>query len=494
MILNVETLSMEGRLAAPPLSNDLGRVLCVDLDGSLLATDLLHESFLALVRARPWEALLVPVWLASGKARLKRELAERTSLDVATLPYNEDVVAFLRREHIMGRRIVLATAADERFARAVADNLGCFDEVLCSDGRTNLKGVAKLEAIEGRYGRGGFDYLGNGPEDLPIWEASARNLLVRPGRRLIARVRSMGKPVDVFEQPEGRLRSCLRMLRVHQWLKNLLLIVPLITAHRLGEWPLLLAALVAFLSFSSGASSIYILNDLMDLPSDRLHPSKRRRPLASGAISIPVGLASGMALLAASIALACVLPPGFLGLLLLYLTTSSLYTLWFKRTLLLDVICLAGLYTLRILAGGAATGIVITPWLMAFSMFLFLSLALVKRFTELLSQGELGQYKLPGRGYGPVDLDMIRSLGLASGCLSVLVIGLYLRDEPIASMYQHPQRLWFLCPVVLYWIMRVWFLAQRGHLHHDPVVFALGDRNSLIAGLICGLILFAGTV
>jgi 4-hydroxybenzoate polyprenyltransferase len=472
---------------------EVDEVLCVDLDGSLLATDLLYESFLDLLRTRPWEVLRIPAWIARGKAHIKRQLAERASLNVADLPYNEGVVAFLRDQHAGGRRIVLTTAAEERLARAVAEHFGFFEEVLSSDGTTNLKGRQKLEAIERRYGRGGFDYLGDSPEDLPIWEASARNLIVGPTPRLVDRVQPLGKPMHVFERTRGEPWPYLRMLRVHQWLKNVLLIVPLITAHRLGEWSLLLAIALAFLAISAGASSIYILNDLMDLASDRLHPRKRHRPLASGAIPIPAGMVFAVVLIAAAMALACALPVQFLLLLLLYLATSLAYTFWLKRTMLLDVICLAGLYTLRVLAGGAATGIKVSPWLMAFSMFLFLSLALVKRFTELSSQIEQGRNTLPGRGYSAIDLDVIRSMGLASGCLSVLVIGLYLQDNTALGLYRHPQRLWFLCPVVLYWIMRVWFLAQRGHMHHDPVVFALRDRNSLVAALICLLILIAGT-
>jgi 4-hydroxybenzoate polyprenyltransferase/phosphoserine phosphatase len=468
----------------------LARVLCVDLDGSLIASDLLYESFLGLLRTKPWDALRIPVWLLSGRAHLKRRLAERAVTDVGTLPYRDQVIDYLRQQRQQDRRLVLATAADERLARAVAEHLGLFDDVIASDGKSNLKGRAKLRAIEARYGKGGFDYIGNGWEDLPIWESAGEAVIVRSGQKLLRELRSRRPRALVFEPAGSGLVPWLRMLRVHQWAKNLLVFVPLIGSHRLREWPLLLATMVAFLAFSFGASAIYIVNDLIDLPSDRTHPHKRLRPLASGRIPIPVGLTTSLLLLGASIALGALLRSQFLGLLLLYLASSTCYTFLLKRKLLVDVLCLAGLYTLRILAGGAAIGVEITVWLMAFSIFLFLSLAFVKRYSELAETGG----DRSNRGYRSEDLDLIRVVGPACGCVAALVLCLYLNDPLSASLYHHPKRLWLLCPLVLYWITRLWFLAQRGQMHSDPVVFAITDWRSLAAGLIGGAIIIAASI
>jgi len=470
------------------------RVLCVDLDGSLLATDLLYESLLALVRSRPRDVLRVPLWIGKGRAQLSRRLAERTDLDVRSLPLHDEVALFLRKQHDLGRRLVLATAAEERLARAVADHLNLFDAVIASDGTSNLKGRAKLRAIEARYGQCGFDYLGDGWEDLPIWESAGEAIVVRPDKRLLEALRSTRPLTEVFERTEGRVWPWLQMLRIHQWSKNVLLFVPLITSHRLMEWPLILASLVAFFAFSFAASGVYILNDLMDMPSDRLHPKKKSRPLAAGRVSIPIGLATCPLALGSAIGLAALLPLPFLGMVLLYLATATAYTISLKKKLMIDVLCLASLYTLRILAGGAATGIPMTPWLLAFSMFMFLSLAFVKRYTELEDASKASCAPIPGRGYWAIDSEMIRSVGPASGYIAVLVVCLYVNDRQSLILYRHPEWLWLLCPVILYWISRIWFLAQRGQLHTDPVVFTLIDRRSWIAGVTCAGIILAATL
>jgi 4-hydroxybenzoate polyprenyltransferase len=455
----------------------------VDLDGSLIATDLLYESVLDLLRRRPWSAPRIIGWLMQGKAQLKQGLARESKLEFASLPYQGDVIDFLRACREQGHSLVLATAADEALAAGVAAHLGMFDAVLASDGQTNLKGPNKLRAIQAHSESKRFAYVGNGPEDLTIWAESEEAIAVRPDAALLARVRKLDRPVRVLGQHASSFSALPRLMRVHQWAKNALLFVPLFTGHQLGNWKLMLACSCGIIAFSLAASSIYILNDLMDLPSDRVHPRKRSRPLASGAISIPAGLAVAMILLAASIGLCLPLPLAFLATLLAYLLTTTLYTFLLKKKLILDVICLAALYTLRILAGGAATGVEISTWLMAFSMFFFLSLAFVKRFTELNALPAEQEGWLPGRGYHEADLDMIRSVGPASGYLAILVVCLYLNDPVSVALYPHPRWLLLMCPIILYWITRVWFLAQRGKLHSDPVVFALTDRKSWLAGI-----------
>jgi 4-hydroxybenzoate polyprenyltransferase/phosphoserine phosphatase len=466
-----------------------GVPLFVDLDGTLVATDLLWESVLELARTRPHHIWRLPLWLLEGRSNLKRRAAELIELEVETLPYRPEVLEYLRRRREEGRPIVLATASEERLARAVAGHLGLFDAVLASDGRINLKGTAKLEAIRGWCGPDGrFDYMGDSRADLPIWSAARRPILVGPGRRLLDRTRRLGVEGEVVDTPGGAARQALRAARPHQWAKNALLFVPLITAHRWFDWAALGRALVAFVAFSLAASSAYLLNDLLDLRFDRRHPSKRRRPLASGRLSITVAAVLSAGLLAGSLAISAALTPAFLGMVLLYLALTISYSLYLKRKLMVDVLCLAGLYTHRILAGGVATWIPISPWLLAFSMFLFLSLAFAKRYTEL-DVMQAGAGRVAGRGYRPGDLDMVRSLGPASGYLCIVIFCLYINNNDILSLYRRPWLLWMICPVYLYWISRVWFLAHRGELNHDPLVFALGDRISYMAGALVTLIL-----
>lgn len=462
--------------------------LCVDLDGTLIATDLLWESYFALARRRPWALARLPGWLLRGRARLKREIAVRVELDPGALPYRAEVVEFLRAEKAQGRRLVLATASDRRLAEAVAGHLGLFDEVMASDGEANLKGAAKRRALEGRFGPGGYAYIGDSAADLPVWEGAGEALVVGSSDGLARRTSSIRQPSRVFEAPGVRPAALARALRAHQWAKNVLVFVALIASHRFTDLAAWFSCLAAFASFSAAASAVYILNDLLDLEADRKHHRKRSRPFASGAAPIPVGVAM-IGLLAALAAVAAIpLPPRFAMLLAAYLAMTTLYSAFLKRKLMVDVLCLAGLYTLRIVAGGVAAGVAISPWLMAFSMFLFLSLAFAKRYTELTAAGE-GVWQLPGRGYrGATDLDVIRSLGATSGYLCVLVFCLYLNSPDVYAHYHHPDALWFMCPILLYWVSRVWFFACREALADDPVVFALRDRVSLACGALFGLV------
>ncbi len=466
--------------------------LCVDLDGTLIATDLLWESLIGMIRKRPMDAARLPFWLLEGRATLKRRIAERVALDVQTLPYRAEVIDFLKDEKTLGRRLVLATAADRRLAERVAAHLGLFDEVIATDDGRNLKGREKLAALQERFGASGFDYLGDSPADLPIWEGAREALLVRTSRDMERRAAAVRPPSRVFEGGRGGPKALFKALRPHQWAKNVLVFVALIAGHQIFQLDLLLRSGLAFLAFCFAASAVYILNDLLDLEADRRHPRKRKRPFASGAASIPAGIAMVVALLGATTALAALLPLQFVGLLVLYLLLTTAYSTYLKRKVMIDVICLAGLYTLRILAGGAATSIVISPWLAAFSMFLFLSLAFAKRYTELsASAGSLDM--IPGRGYLTSDIELIRSLGPTSGYLCVLVLCLYLNSPDVRVHYQRPEILWLACPLLLYWISRVWVLANRRLLDDDPVVFALRDRVSRIVGVLAALILAAST-
>lgn len=469
--------------------------LVVDLDGTLLRSDVLLESSLALVRTRPLWALAPLLWLGGGKAALKRRLAETVALDVTALPYDPGVLALIAQARAQGRRIVLATASHRLYAERVAAHLGVFDEVLATEGELNLSAGRKRDALLARYGPQGYDYVGNAPDDLPVWAAARRAHVVGAGAALERRARAHGNVASVQPPPSAgmRLGALLKALRVHQWAKNSLILLPLLAAHVADQPARLLAAALAFICFSLCASSVYLLNDLLDVGDDRHHPSKRHRPFAAGKLSLLVGMALAPLLLAAAFALALwLLPWKFAAVLLGYYSLTLAYSLYLKRLMAVDAITLAALYTARLVAGAAALAVPLTFWMLAFSMFMFLSLALVKRYAELRearSSGRAGQAR--GRGYFPGDLEMIASLGAASGYLAVLVLALYTQDHATVALYRRPQLIWLACPLLLLWMTRIWLLTHRGQMHDDPVVFALKDRASLVVGLLFGAIFLA---
>ncbi|MFO0893173.1 MAG: UbiA family prenyltransferase [Isosphaeraceae bacterium] len=465
-------------------------ILCVDLDGTLVSTDLLHESVCLLLRERPGAILRLPFWLRRGRAHLKAKLAERVLPEPASLPYVPEVLAYLKQARASGARTALVTASHRRHAEAVADHLGLFDEVIASDHRENLKGRAKLDAIRQAFGDAPFDYVGDSRADLPVWREARRALLVGPSRSVVAEVVRAGKEPRVFERPGGALKSHFRLIRPHQWTKNLLLFVPLITAHLWADPGALSRIALAMAIFCLTASAVYVVNDLLDLSADRRHRSKRLRPLAAGEVPIPRAfvIAAGLFLLASFATL--LLPRAFAGCLIVYIALTTGYSFHIKRKVILDVVCLAGLYTLRIIAGGAAASITISPWLLAFSMFFFLSLAFVKRYSELIVKSSTpATTTIEGRGYTPIDLELIQSMGPSMGAISVLVMCLYINSPDVLKLYRHPQLLWMICPILLYWVLRVWLLARRQQLHDDPIVFALGDRISYLAGALVLLII-----
>lgn len=463
--------------------------LCVDLDGTLIRGDLLIESLMCLLRRQPWCLLLLPLWLLHGRAWLKQRLAELCPPNLAQLPYRESLLSYLKEQRATGRSLYLVTASDVTLARAVAEHLGFFDEVLASNGQINLKGPHKADALVERFGVRGFVYAGDAAADLAVWCRAAAAIPVAASERLYQNTVSVTRIETRIDPPPRIATALLRAMRPHQWLKNLLMLVPLLTGHSFTLEALQLA-LWAMLAFSLCASSVYLLNDLLDLESDREHPSKRNRPLASGALPPMIGLISAPLLLIAAFMVSLALLPLIFTLVLggYYLLTLA-YSLWLKRKEMVDVLLLASLYTLRILAGAAALEVEVSSWLLALSMFLFLSLAMVKRYTELLLQKKRGRLGADGRGYQTEDLETLSQLGIASGFLSVLVMALYLDSETVRKLYSEPQILWLLCPLLLYLIGRIWLLTRRGVVHDDPVVFVSRDRNSLlVAGV--GAVLF----
>lgn len=475
MILLMEMSFESGETAAQSVP------LCVDLDGTLIRSDLLHESLLALLRRNPFYILLLPLWTLKGRAHLKRQIAHRIRINPASLPFNEEFVQFLSEEKRIGRRLVLTTASDVLLAREIAGFLGLFDDVLGSDGNINLKGETKRDAIQEMVGGGGYDYAGDSPQDLPVWEAARNGVVVRPSASLLAQVQGATFLHRVFGERPPLAPLLLAALRPYRWVKNLLLFLPFVASLEIIRSGLPVDALLAFIAFSLCSSGVYILNDLLDLADDRAHPERRLRPFASGNLALSWAPVLLLALLGSSAAITLFLPEPFQGALLLYFALATAYSAFFKKVMLVDVFFLTGTYVIRVLAGHAVGGFELSAWMLSFSIFLLFSLALLRRHGELHFLRERLRMTPQGDGYQTHDVEPLASLGIASGLLSALVLSQYAGSPAAASLYERPQALYFVCAALLYWISRLWLVASRGRIEGDPLVFAVKDKASWIA-------------
>jgi 4-hydroxybenzoate polyprenyltransferase/phosphoserine phosphatase len=469
------------------------KVLVVDVDNTLIKTDLLQESVFAILRRNALYLFMLPVWLLKGRAHLKQMLADRVEMSAALLPYQEDLLAYLRAEHAAGRKLLLATASNVRFATAIANHLGIFADVLGSTSTENLKGARKLAHIQQKLGDTPFAYAGDSTADLPIWKAAAAAVLVNVPNSLRKQVASHTQVVREFEDRKNLVKALFKAMRPHQWLKNTLVFVPLVLAHKLDQSLYLQHSILAFIAFCMCASSVYLLNDMLDLAADRQHPSKRFRPFAAGNLSIMHGVVAMVLLLLGSLVVAFFLPPLFLAMLILYYLCTLAYSIWLKEAALIDTLMLASLYTLRLIAGAAAIPVMPSFWLLAFSMFIFLSLALIKRYSELLVLASEGKGRLIGRAYHTEDMENLAQSGIASGYLAVMVMALYINSEAVVRQYARPEALWVLCPIMLYWISRMWLQTRRGEMHDDPVVFAIKDVRTYWLGALVIVVMLVAT-
>ena len=466
--------------------------LYVDLDGSLISTDLLHEALLKLVRVEPFALLNLPAWLMRGKAAFKREVMSRVRIDVATLPYRAEVLQHLRDARAAGQRIVLATASDGAVAQEVADHLGLFDAVLASDGERNLSGAGKLAALQEDAAGRAFCYLGNDPVDLHVWKGSASGVVVSRSGSLARRAAAATQVVAHISPPAVPMRRYLYALRVHQWLKNLLIFLPLLPVLHSLDARTVSMAVLAFFAFGLMASAIYVLNDLLDLESDRRHKRKRLRPFAAGELTAVQGLLMTTLLCLVSLGLSLrFLPRAFVAVLLVYLVLTTSYSFFLKRRAIVDVFALATLYTVRVVAGAVATGLPLSLWILTFSLFIFLSLALAKRYVELNGTPAQVDQMSRDRNYHRGDIPLVLAGGVAAGQTAALILSLYLQDPQILARYSNPLYLWILIPVFLFWIMRIWLKGVRGVLHDDPVVFAARDWVSRLACVIAAAAFWA---
>ncbi|MEP6690957.1 MAG: UbiA family prenyltransferase [Gemmatimonadaceae bacterium] len=467
--------------------------LVVDMDGTLIDSDTLFEGLVQLWKKKPQYGLVFPLWLMRGRAGLKKVLADTSPLDAGPLPYNRALIEHLR-EAKQTRPVILCTAAHYRYANAVAQHLNLFDDVIATEGDVNLKSAAKAQELVKRFGKGGFDYVGNDSADVAVFAEARRALVVNPTTSLERKFAEIPNADRFPGAPRKSESSELwRALRPQQWVKNLLVYVPLLAVVSNARASAFILTTLAFVSFSMIASSVYLLNDLLDLSSDRRHPRKRLRPFAAGTVPIQKGIVLIPVLLAGGFFIALLVSPAFLGVMLLYALLTLLYSLLFKRIVLLDTLVLAGLYTLRILAGAAAIAVVPSVWLLSFSMFLFLSLALAKRHCELMEMDDSPTgHGIPGRGYRSDDLVILISQGIASGYSAVLVLAMYVNSDAVREQYRHPEIIWLICPLVLYWINKLWLNSQRRQIYDEPIVWAIRNRVSRsIAITSVGLLLLA---
>jgi 4-hydroxybenzoate polyprenyltransferase/phosphoserine phosphatase len=465
----------------------LSSVIAVDLDGTLLMTDSLHESVISLIHDRPLSAFALPLLLARGKAVLKAKIGDHVSLDITTLPYNSELIDWLKEKRVQGHKIALCTASDQRIAQAISDHLGLFDDVIASDGQINNAGKQKRKALDTKYGQKGYDYAGNSAADIEVWAGAREAIVVNASDAITRQAKKVAIVSKIFSPQAVTLVDWCRVFRLHQWLKNLLLFVPLLAAHQVSNIQSILTLILAFLSFSLCASGVYIGNDLLDLESDRKHPRKRFRPFAAARVSIKAGAAFAPLLVITSFALGMMVGIAFTAWLTAYFLLTCAYSLWLKRFALIDCLILATLYTLRIIAGAAAIAIPLSFWLLAFSVFIFLSLAFVKRYAELQTLEKISKHQAHGRGYVVTDAPLVQTLGIAAGYASILVLALYMHGEAVITLYAQPQLIWPAVPLMLFWVSRVWMKAHRGEMHDDPIVFAIKDKPSLSVAVLIAI-------
>lgn len=464
--------------------------LVVDLDDTLILTDSLHENIISLVKEKPAIFPRLPFLLKEGKAKFKEYVYKNSSFSVETLPYRMELVNYLRAERDKGREIILATAAYEGIATDVANYLGCFDKVLATNKNNNLRGDNKLRAIQSEVGDD-FVYAGDHNIDLSIWSYAKGAIICGSNTdELSKQVSKLGIPIEaLFINEKPTLKIWLKAIRIHQWIKNILIFIPLLMAFQFYEIKQIFQVLIAFFAFSLGASATYILNDLWDLNSDRQHKRKCKRPFAASIISIPSALKASMLLLGSGMLLSLYVSTYFFLIFLLYLIITTVYSLKFKKEVLVDIIILSLLYTIRIIAGGIVSNIFPSYWLITFSILIFLSLATIKRCGELVSMSKEQKSSIVGRGYTKGDLDILWPLGVSSYIGAVIVFGLYINEPSTTILYAYPSLLWLVQLILFYMIGNLWIKTKHGLMHDDPIVFLIKDQKSLLLLSCMGILL-----
>lgn len=465
--------------------------LIVDLDGTLIKTDMLHESFWSSVKRNPSTAFLALISLVYGKAALKDRLSATSDVDVATLPYNQSVIKYIEEHRLEGGKSVLITGSSQAYADKVSGYLKLFDEAYGTRDGNNLTGKAKRDFIHDFLGFKSFSYIGNSKDDLHVWRHANKIITVNTSKRIRKEAEGIGKPSEHLLTDDVSAISYFKLMRTYQWLKNMLIFLPILAAHQLDR-DNIIAGLLGFFSFSLVASSVYVLNDLLDLGHDRSHPRKRFRPLAAGDLSIANALLLMPVLLLFGFGIGAVLGFSFVLVLTLYLILTTLYSVTFKTIAVLDIVLLGALYSLRVFAGGVGSDIKLSFWLIAFSTLFFLALAAVKRQAELIDTLQRGADHLAGRGYETSDLPIINMVGLVSGFAAVQVLALYVNSEKVQELYKTPEALWGVCCILLYWVIRIVFVTNRGLMTDDPILFTVKDKVSYACLILMSAFLLIG--
>lgn len=453
--------------------------LCVDLDGTLLRTDTLLECLVLLMKEQPLSLLFVPFWVFRGKSYLKAMCAQRVNFVGKSFPYNSDVVSFIESQD-PSREIVLITGANQSLANSISEDCGLFDKVAGSSEQLNLTGNNKLQWLVEQYGENGFDYIGNDKDDLKIWPHARKAMAVSTPNGIQKSAERLGISLrQVFSEKKTGLMSYAKLLRVHQWAKNSLIFVPYLLDRQIGDPTALFQLFTAFFAMCFLASCTYILNDMLDIQADRTHISKSARMMASGDVSILAGFIAFFTTGLLFLFCCYFLNTQTVLALFVYLAITLAYSFRLKQIILIDVSILAALHTIRVVIGTVAISAVWSFWLLAFSMFVFFSLATAKRVAELINLEKTGTSEATGRGYLTTDLPVLLTTGVSTAYISILVVALYIDSEKVSQMYAHPEILWFVCPALMYWVGRIWIKAWRGLLSEDPILFALKDRVSL---------------
>ena len=450
------------------------------LEGAVLRTGTTAELALALLRRRPWMLLAMLGWLLRGRAEFRDRVARQAVFDPASLPYRRPFLAFLRREAASGRAIFLVARSKSDVARAIANHLGLFSDVIEIEHDETPRGETIAKALCVRFGSGDFDYAGSGHADIPVWRTARRSVIVAPSSQLLKNQMWHSQTADVL-CPDDRISGrYVDALRPGRWIKNLLIFIPLLDAANRSSAQFVVSSYLAFCAYCLIASAGYVANDLADLGADRRHAVKHRRVFAAARLSIPRAFLLFAGLAAAGFGLSLFLSPLLAGWMAVYLTLSLSYSLWLKKTLILDILALTSLTMHRILTGFIIAAGMPSFWLLLFAGFFFFGLAMLARYGELKSSRFSGS-RLATRAsaYRPGDLDILASFGLAGGYLSAVILALYAITPDAHATFRTPQALWLLCPLLLYWVSRVWIFARRGRVPEDPIQFALKDPASL---------------
>lgn len=471
--------------------------LVVDLDGSLIRSDLLHEAVWQTMSRRPSAFIgsVLNFLRTRNKAKFKSDLSKSFELAPEILPYNEEVLREIRAHRDAGGSVILASASHDAQVQSIARYLRVFDHAFGSSEFTNFSGSKKAQAIQALLGTSDFIYIGNARADLKIWAVCGKAVLVTKSNRLEKMARRINQNVVVLDHDsKSNFKTWIKQLRLYQWLKNVLIFVPVLAAYETWSLESTFKLFGAFLAFSFAASSVYIINDLYDLDNDRMHLSKRFRPIANGLVLPLHGLAVAGFLALFGISLGFVIQPLFGALVLLYLVLTFAYSKKLKRIELVDAVVLALLYTLRVIAGGIVAQVPISYWLLSFSIFFFLSLSWVKRYAELYASLGVAKGVAPGRAYTTQDLPIIQSFGIASGFLAILIFALYLDSPLVAKNYATPSIAWLAIPILIYLLSRIWLLVQRGQVNEDPLTFVMTDKISLVSIGLIGMTLLTAHI